>query len=89
MTGYNTLAKAVMDCACQGTGTADGGAAPCATDCKDTFCKKPPANLNATCTTCIDNSLTQNGACIESVSKACSAEADCVAELKCTGGCPK
>jgi hypothetical protein len=89
MTGYNTFIKSITDCACQGTGAADGGVAPCATECKDTFCKNPPAQVDKTCDTCLQNSVGQTGACIETVSKACQADTDCLAEQKCISGCPK
>jgi hypothetical protein len=85
-------AKAIQDsveaCACKGTG-ADGGTAPCMgmTECGTTFCAATPAQPNAACNTCLQASLGSGGACQGSVSAACSASPDCVAEQKCITPC--
>ncbi len=83
-------AKAIQDsveaCACKGTG-ADSGTPACMTECASTFCAATPAQPNAACNTCLQGSIGAGGACQASVSAACTASADCVAEQKCVMPC--
>jgi hypothetical protein len=84
--GYKTFQDSLLSCGCKGTG-ADGGTAPCATDCATTACKNPPAQLDQKCTTCLQGSVGQGGACQEALSAACTADPECIAEQKCIAPC--
>ena len=84
--GYKTFTDTLVACACNGTG-ADGGTGPCATDCAGTICKTPPANPTAACSTCLQASVGQTGACGETVATTCMASSDCLAEQKCITQC--
>jgi hypothetical protein len=84
--GYAVFVGSLTECACSGTGAADGGAAPCATDCATGLCKTPPAQPDQTCNTCLQTSV-NNGACAQHVSDKCGASADCMAQQKCVAKC--
>jgi hypothetical protein len=84
--GYQVFQDSIIGCACKGMG-ADGGVGPCATDCAQTACKNPPAQLDQACSTCLQTAVSQGGACQEALSTACTAEPDCIAEQKCVAPC--
>lgn len=85
--GYQTYLGAMLACAC---GTGDAGAGVCATECKDTACKNPPAQPDAACNTCLQNALSsQSSACAQPVSTACQSDKDCTALATCAQPCSK
>jgi hypothetical protein len=85
--GYKVFQDSLLGCVCDGDG-ADGGA-PCATQCATTLCKTPPVSADQTCQTCLQGSINTGGACQESVSAACTANPDCIAQQKCVTPCTK
>lgn len=95
--GAQTLTKAVIECGCEGTGATagdggagDGGAGgPCATECATTLCAATPKQPDATCNTCLEKAIGQNGACAKHASDACLADDDCKAAQDCLAACPK
>lgn len=84
--GSKVFQDSLLACACKGTG-ADGGVGACATECAATVCAATPANPDQACTTCLQGSLGQNGACNNAVASACTANADCVDQQKCVATC--
>lgn len=84
--GYAIFVSSLTECACSGTGAADGGAAPCATACATSICKTPPSQPDTTCNTCLQASV-NNGACAQHVSDKCGVSPDCMAQQKCVAKC--
>ena len=84
--GYKTFEDSLLACACEGTG-ADGGTGPCATACGDTACAATPANPDAACNKCLQDSVGQGGACQQAVSDACTADKECLAQQQCASLC--
>ena len=84
--GYKTFEESLLGCACEGTG-ADGGTGPCATACGATACATPPANPDAACNKCLQDSIGQGGACQLAVSEACTADQECLAQQQCASLC--
>lgn len=84
--GYKTFSETLLSCACEGTG-ADGGAAPCSTECGDTICATPQKAPTDACNKCLQDSVGQDGACLPPVSSACTADPDCLDQQKCVAQC--
>jgi hypothetical protein len=86
--GAGTLTAAAIACVCKGQGSKTN-AAVCETECADTFCAAQPKQPDAACGACLEASLAQDGACLESVATACQADDDCMAAQECAAACPQ
>jgi hypothetical protein len=86
--GYKVFQDALLSCGCDGTG-ADSGTGPCATQCATTLCATPPKAGDQACQACLQSSVDQGGDCQASVSAACTADQDCLAQQKCIQPCVK
>ena len=80
MQGEATLNNAIRTCVCTGN--------KCQT-CANNFCASDGGQPSMQCQACALGTLNPDGgACFGPVSSACSMNADCVAYIQCTNGCP-
>jgi hypothetical protein len=80
--GTNTFYGSLLACACEGTGAVDaGGKGACDAECGDNACaEKDPTDA---CVKCVQDSIGEDGACLDAVVEACKADDDCMANQQC------
>jgi hypothetical protein len=83
MTGLDALIADIQACDCGTSGV-------CQTSCATEYCSNGTiTTAGDACEVCLDNSLSPDGgACLSQLTTACDGNADCLAYVTCTNGCP-
>jgi hypothetical protein len=83
MTGLDTLIADIQACDCGTNGV-------CQTACATEYCSNGTITTSGdACDTCLEASVDPDGgACLSALQTECASNADCLAYITCTNGCP-